>query len=118
LTLGDLYLEHTTSQDKGIEHYQTALKHAQNSLEKGRVHLALGYVLENKASYQEALSQFEQAYRLDVEGAKGELLLSMARCYQQLKNNAKAISIYDQISKDLKNTEYAKIAEQKKKHLN
>jgi tetratricopeptide (TPR) repeat protein len=115
LKLGGLYFNHG-EYEKALNWYQKTLDSA-SGFEKAVALSALGYTYENLNKPTDALQAFQKALNMGEVSLKGDLLLAIARSYEASHDSAKARSTYDQILKDLSNTEYAKSAEAFKAQL-
>lgn len=130
MALGNLYYQHGEAA-KAVTVLKDAVSHAPRGLEKAYAGSALGYALENSGQAAPAVEAFEKA--LDAAGGqngasavakdaqlgaiRGDLLLSIARNYEILKDTAKARAAYDRIGTELPNSEAAKTAESLKAKL-
>jgi len=116
MLLGDLYYRHGHPA-KATEWYQKAVQAASSGMDKALAYSAMGYALENSGKAAEAITAFEKAASTGEGSVKGDALLAIARCYETLKDSAKARSTYDQVLSQLPSTEYAKSAEALKSQL-
>jgi tetratricopeptide (TPR) repeat protein len=103
---------------ESLQAYQKAKGFAKKPFEKVQQMLGEAYSLENLTKTSEALASFQATLTLinmqkDIacSAFRGEVLFSLARCYENLKDKDNALKIYDQIIKDFYNTAYAKTAE-------
>ena len=116
LKLGNLYFNHGNF-EKALPWFQKAVDTAPAKLEKALALSAVGYTYENLGKGNTAIQSFQKAIDLGESSVKGELLIAIARCYEEIHDTAKARSTYDQILSELPNTEYAKNAEVYKSQL-
>lgn len=116
LHLGDLYYRHSDF-SKALGWYQKAVDSAPNGFEKALALSGLGYTHENLNQTSEAIQTYQKALNMGEASVKGDLLLALGRSYEAAHDTTKAQSTYDQILKDLPNTEYAKSAELYKTQL-
>lgn len=116
LLLGQLYLNHGDSA-KAAEWFTKATEGAATPLDRALSWESLGYSQENQGKYKEALDAFEKALNIGEATIKGDLMMAKARSFESLKDTKQAQATYDQIEKDLPNTEYAKLAELYKARL-
>ena len=110
MALGQLYAQHGQP-EKATPWFQKGLDAASNSFDKAMAQAALGYINEKIGKHSDALALFEKALNQGEATLKGDLLMAIARCHEGLKDGAKARATYDQIIKQLPNTEYAKNAQ-------
>lgn len=111
MAVGSLYYNHGEP-EKAIPWYQKATTSAPRGYDRALAFSSLGYAEENAGKPQDALQSYQKAMSLSEPGIdRGDLLLSVARCYELLKENSKARSTYDQITSQMPNTEQAKMAE-------
>ena len=108
--LGNLYFHHG-EYSKSLPWFEKAFASAPNTFEKAQILSAMGYAQENLGQTDAAIQSYQKAIQLGEGSLKGDLLMAMARCYEFLKDTAKARSTYDQVLVDLPNTEYSKTAE-------
>jgi tetratricopeptide (TPR) repeat protein len=116
LILGKLYLNHGEPQ-KAEEWFHQAVEHGQNGMDRASAWSNVGYADENQNKYKDSLDAFDKAVGMGEASLKGDLLLSKARVFEELKDNAQAKSTYEQIQSLLPNTEYAKLADSFKSRL-
>ncbi len=116
LILGNLCLKNNQPEN-AVSWYQKSLAQATEPFEKALILSSLGYTFESLKKFQDALSYFEKSLNLGEEGIKGDLLLAIARCYEELKDVPKARSTYDRILSQLPNTEVSKKAETLKSQI-
>ena len=117
VTLADLYFNHGENAKSETWYSKALVLGPPNTFEKAVVLSSLGYVQENSGKLDNAISFFDQAFKLGEASLKGDLLMALARCYEAMHNTVKARSAYEQILTDLPNTEYAKTAELLKAQL-
>jgi len=110
IRLGDLYLNHGEA-EKALPWYEKAVHSAPDSFDKALAFSGLGYAQENLGKYPEAILSYQKGINLGESSVKGDLLLGIARCYEVLHDSANARKLYDQILKELPNTDYSKTAE-------
>jgi tetratricopeptide (TPR) repeat protein len=112
LQVGDLYFNHGEA-PKAVEWYQKALGGAPDKLAKVFALSALGYANEGAGKFSEALASFQKAMDLGEvsSGVKGDVMLGVARSYEEMGDTAKARAMYDQIISQQPGTEFAKTAE-------
>ena len=116
LILGKLYLNHGEPQ-KAEDWFRQATEHGQSGLDRASSWANVGYADENQAKYKEALDAFDKAFAVGEGFAQGDLLLSKARIFEEMKDNVQAKATYEQIQSLLPNTEYAKLADSYKSRL-
>jgi tetratricopeptide (TPR) repeat protein len=116
MTVGDLYLDHGDAA-KAIPAFEKAVTEAPKSLDRANALSGLGYSRENAGHPAEALQAYEDALKVGEASLKGDLLLSVARSHELLKEPDKARSTYDEIIAQLPNTGAAKQAEALKAKL-
>lgn len=111
MALGSLYYDHGEPA-QAVSWYAKATGSAPGGYDRALAYASLGYAEENAGKAREALESYQKALSLGEAGInKGDLLLSVARCYELLKDSSKARSTYDQITSQMPNTEQAKTAE-------
>jgi tetratricopeptide (TPR) repeat protein len=113
LAVGDLFLNRDVKGEGSIAWYEAALKIANSTLEKGFATYSLAYSFEKLGKYKEALEQFEKAQSLKIGDIafKADLYMGIARVSELSGNSEKAKSTYDQLIKEMPNSEYAPMAE-------
>jgi TolA-binding protein len=116
MSLGSLFYNHGEPA-KAAPWYEQAAQGAPKSYDRAISLSSYGYALENSGKYQDALTAYQKALGIGESSLKGDLLLSVARSYELLKDNAKAKSTYEQVISQLPNTEQAKTAELLKSQL-
>lgn len=116
LQVGNLYFKHGDSVQAQVW-FEKASHGAQKAMDKAIAYSSLGYTLENQGKMKEAITAFQKALTQGEPSLKGDLMLAMARCYENLQDVAKARGVYDQISVELPKSEYSKVAEQRKNRL-
>lgn len=109
LKLAGLYFNHG-EYAKALTWYEKAAQ-STSGFEQAVAYSSLGYTHENLGHYLEAVGAFQKALNLGEGSLKGDLLLGIARNYEAAHDTQKARSTYDQIFKDLPNSEYARSAE-------
>lgn len=110
LAIGDLYFDHGQA-EKALPFYEKSVALAPAGRDRGLSYYSLGYAYEGTGKYTEAVSAYDHALKQGDFGLKGDLLLAKARSYEMAKNIEQARVTYDQIVKELPNTDYAKTAE-------
>lgn len=110
MTVGDLYLNHGDAA-KAIPAFDKATTEAPKSLDRANALSGLGYARESSGNFAGALEAYESALKVGEASLKGDLLLSVARSHELLKEPEKARSTYDEIITQLPNTGAAKQAE-------
>jgi TolA-binding protein len=116
MSVGDLYLDHGDAA-KAIPSFEKAVTGAPKSLDRANALSGLGYARENSGNVAGALQAYEDALKVGEVSLKGDLLLSVARSHELLKEPDKARSTYDEIITQLPNTGAAKQAEALKAKL-
>lgn len=86
------------------------------SSEKQLLLVNRGGALEIEKKFDEALGEYQKAADLAGEG-KGLALLNLARIYEIKGDKAKASEIYEKVSMDYMNTEYAKFSKNSLRRL-
>jgi tetratricopeptide (TPR) repeat protein len=119
LAIGSLYQNHGEPA-KAVPFLQQASEQAPGATDKAQAFSSLGYALEGSGKYTDAVQAFQKA--LGVGDAaqvqmKGDLLLSVARNEELAGDKAKARETYDQIIKQLPDSEQAHQAEYLKARL-
>ncbi len=115
LKLGKLYFNHG-DYAQSLPWFQKAVDFS-SGFEKAIALSSLGYAYENQGKTTEAIQAFEKSLQMGEGSLKGDLLLAIARCHEAAHDTAKARSTYDQVLKDLPNTEYSRTAETAKDSL-
>lgn len=106
LQMGDLLME-AGNPAEAMKRYEKAASIAGDSFSKLLARYNLGIAREQAGQYQEAVASYADA--LTMEGSdflKPEILMAQARCFEALKQVAKAIEIYQSIQKDFANRSY------------
>lgn len=116
LTLGDLYFDHGQPA-LSLPFYEKAALKAPNSMDRVLALKGLSAAQEATGKYADAIATLERALQAGEGYLRGELLLSMARCYELSGETAKARAKYDEILAQLPNTESAQNAEAAKAAL-
>jgi tetratricopeptide (TPR) repeat protein len=94
LHIGDLWMD-AGSHEKAFPHYQAAVASANDPFSRLIAHYTLGVSRESSGKFQEAVSSYEEA--LKIQGSdflRPEILMAQARCYEGLQQPAKAIELY------------------------
>ena len=116
MQLGSLYFDHG-QYDQALKWFTQADTKGSERLDRASASSAIGYAYAAQGKWTEALASYQKAISAGEASMKGDLLLSIARCYEGLHDSAKARSIYDQITKEFPGGEYAKQAEILKSRL-
>jgi len=106
LQIGDLLME-AGNPVEAMKRYEQAASIAGDSFSKLLARYNLGIAREQAGQFQEAVASYDDA--LKMEGSdflKPEILMAQARCFEALKQVAKAIEIYQAIQKDFANRSY------------
>ncbi len=109
VALANLYFDNNKFQDS-IEWYEKAVKMAPGKLEAAFSFSLLSRALENAGNYDKAIESLQKAAGFEFEFQKGDILLSIARNYDQVGKKDEAVKIYDRVLTELPDTEYAKLA--------
>lgn len=115
MRIGDLYFNHGDA-TKAISYYEKATTSAPKAFDQANAFSALGYARENSGNLQGALEAYQKALKTG-DALKGDLLMSIARCQEQLKQPDQAKVTYDQIIAQLPNTDASKKAQALKAKL-
>lgn len=106
LQMGDIWME-AGNFANAVKSYELAAGTAKDSFSQLLARYNLGIAKESAGQFQEAVASYGDA--LSMEGAdflKPEILMAQARCFEQLKNVAKATEIYEQVQKDFASRSY------------
>lgn len=115
MKLGQIYFEHS-AYEQALPWFQKAVEGAKG-WDKAIALASLAYTYENMGQAAEAIQAYQKALNLGGVGMKGDLLLGVARCYMASRDVTQARNTYDQILKDLPNTDTARSAEFYKSQL-
>lgn len=94
LQMGDFWMD-SGNLERAIPHYQNAAQGASDSFSRLLAHYTLGVAKESAGKIQDAVAEYEEA--LKIQGSdflRPEILMAQARCFEALKQPAKAIEIY------------------------
>ncbi len=94
LQAGDIWMD-AGNFEKAAESYQAAVKDASDSFGKVLSYYTLGVAHETAGKLQEAVNSYDEALKLQgSDFLRPEILMAQARCFEALKQPAKAIEIY------------------------
>ncbi|MBS1961472.1 MAG: tetratricopeptide repeat protein [Bdellovibrionales bacterium] len=120
MELGGLYFDHATG-PADYEHASQWFGSASTTAPGNEQTIAalynLGYAQEALGKCADSVKTFDRALNSGSGPLLGELLLSKARCQETLGDKAGAKATYENVIKQLPNTESAKTAETKKATL-
>lgn len=109
-TLGETYFRHGEAA-KALTHFEKASATAPNAFEKSMAFNALGYAYETSGKHAEAVAAFEKASQAASTELRGPMLLAIARNHELAGAADQARAAYDQVIKQLPNSEAARTAE-------
>jgi tetratricopeptide (TPR) repeat protein len=110
MALGTLYFNHGDPA-AAMSWFQQASDQAPRTTDRAAALQSVGYSLENQGKATEALQVYQKALDQGDTTIRGDLLLGMGRCYEILKDPAKARAAYDQVISQLPNTDASKSAQ-------
>jgi tetratricopeptide (TPR) repeat protein len=109
--LGALYLDHGQTV-KAVAALKQIPALAKTDFQKASGLYLLGTAQLSANQTQDAVASFEAALTKNVDGLKGEVMLSLVRVHLKLNQKEKAKLYSEKIAKDLPGTAYAKTAEE------
>lgn len=103
--LGNLYYK-TNDYDKSIENYQAFLaKESRKTIRAALVYTGLGYSYEAKKDFEKALAAYEKSSQQEIgDRYEGLGYRNMARIYEEMKENKKAVEFYKKAQEKLKDS--------------
>jgi tetratricopeptide (TPR) repeat protein len=120
MQLGSLYFDHAAnpaSYEQALKWFDAAATSAPSNEQSIAALYSEGYAQEALGKCAEAVKTFDRALNSGSGPFLGELLRGKARCQETLGDKTSAKATYENIIKQLPNTENAKFAETKKATL-
>lgn len=97
LQVGDFWMEGKNF-DQAVAHYEKASALAADSFSRVLAKYNLGIAQESAGKYQDAINTYEATQKLDgSDFLRPEVMMAEARCYESIKDNAKAIELYKSV---------------------
>lgn len=106
LQLGDIWMD-TAQYDKAIGHYQAAVDASADPFSRLLALYTLGVARESAGKTQEAVGAYDEALKISgSDFLRPEILMAQARCFEALKQPAKAIELYKQVQEKFASRSY------------
>jgi predicted negative regulator of RcsB-dependent stress response len=97
LQLGDMWMEQKSFAE-AVKRYEKAVAMAHDPFSRLLANYNLGIAQEAAGQYQEAVASYGNAISVsDSDFLQPEIMLAQARCYEALKQVAKAVDLYKEI---------------------
>lgn len=110
--LADLYFKYEALSGKAAKAFEAATKTSATSREKLFALYSLAYAYEKQGKIDDAIKHLDQASGLAQPYLNAEILLSRARLLVRAGKTSEARKLYEQVSKDFANTDFARKADE------